>query len=486
MKVAIVVAPARYWRWQRALADRLGLRHAVSVFAGGDIGEIPPLVRALLAIERRVFKTPADVALEPGPAAACGGVEGFDLVIDLSGGPARAGALRLLYDGAADEAFLWGRLLRKQPPMIAVARDDQTLAASYAAIEDDLVLARSLRFAFSRAALLIERAVEIVEGARRKAPVPDPAPHAPQRYSDSLIAPFVLARAVAAVQALSRKRGHWVTAWRRGGGPFAVASADGAFIADPFLVSCGGEDFLFAEALVDGGPKGRIVAARLPKETQSVHFEHVLTEAHHLSYPHVFEHDGAMFMMPETAQAGKLSVYRATDFPLRWEKHADVMDNAHVADATIVQRDDCFYLYCTLVPQSGSSWDELSIFHGPSVFGPWTPHALNPVKSDARGSRMGGRFRIAGDRLLRPAQDCSTGYGAKLAWYDVTELTPETFAERRIGEWDPKLFGDFMGLHTYDAYGDVEVLDIKMDRPRRALPQPRIVGGDEIRVPDAH
>lgn len=484
MKVAIVVAPARYWRWQRLLADRLGARHAVSVVADGDARGLPPLLRALLAMERRVFKAPADVTLEPAPAAVA--LEGFDLVIDLSGDQARPGALRLLYDGEADEAFLWGRLLRKEAPMIAVARDGETLAASYAAIEDDLVLARGLRFAFARAALLIERAVEIVEGARRKAPLPDPAPHAPRPYTDALIVPFVFARAVAAVQALSRKRGHWVTAWRRGGGRFAIASADGAFMADPFVVSRDGEDFLFAEALVDGGPKGRIVVTRLPKQTQSVVFEHVLTEAHHLSYPHVFEHDGEMFMMPETAQAGKLSVYRAVDFPLRWEKHSDVMTDAHVADATIVQRGDRFYMFCTLVPQSGSSWDELSIFHGPSVFGPWSPHALNPVKSDARGSRMGGRFRIVGDRLLRPAQDCSTGYGAKLAWYEVTALTPDTFTERRIGEWDPKVFGDFTGLHTYDALGDVEALDIKMDRPRRALPQPLIVGGDEIRVPDAH
>lgn len=485
MKVAILVAPARYWRWQRLLADRLGARHAVSVFACGDAGGVPPLMRALLAMERRVFKAPADVALEPAPAEATT-LEGFDLVIDLSGGPARPGALRLLYDGEADEAFLWGRLLRKQPPMIAVARDGETLAASYAAIEDDLVLARGLRFAFARAALLIERAVEIVEGVRHKAPLPDPAPHVPQPYKDALIAPFAFARVVAGARALSRKRGHWVTAWRRGGGPFAIASADGAFVADPFVVSRGGEDFLFAEALVDGGPKGHIVVARLPAQTQSVLFEHVLTEAHHLSYPHVFEHDGEMFMMPETAQAGKLSIYRAVDFPTRWEKHCDVIDDARVVDATIVQRADRFYLFCTLVPPNGSSWDELSIFHGPSVFGPWTPHALNPVKSDVRGSRMGGRFRIIRDRLLRPAQDCSTGYGAKLAWYEVTTLTPDTCTERRIGEWDPKVFGDFTGLHTYDAHGDIEVLDIKMDRPRRALPQPLIVGGDEIRVPDAH
>jgi hypothetical protein len=484
MKVAIVVAPARYWRWQRLLADRLGARHAVSVFDGGDARGLPAMLRALLAVERRVFKAPADVALEVAPVAEMGALQSFDLVIDLSGGAARPGALRLLFDGEADEQFLWGRLLRKQLPLISVQRDGVPLAASLAAIEDQLVFARGLRFAFSRASHLIERAVEIVAGERQIAPMPEPAHGSPVAYSFGALLGFAWARGVAILQSFVRKRGYWIIAWRRKDGDYVNADARGRFIADPFLVSHEGRAFMFAEVIEREGAKGHIVVAPLPERAGALQFEDALIEPHHLSYPFVFEHDGEMFMMPEGGASGKLSIYRASSFPTGWTHDRDVM-KARAFDATIIERDGRFWLFCTIA-SSGSTWDELSIFHGPSMFGPWTPHTLNPVKSDARGARMGGRFRIVGDHLLRPAQDCSAGYGAKLAWYEVTTLTPDAFAERRLEDWAPDAFGAFTGIHTYDALGDVEVVDLKMDRPRRGAPAPRFSIGHKMKVPDAH
>lgn len=491
MKIAVLVAPRRYWRWQRTLIEHLQhLKHEVIVVPHGG-ARAPLVVEALLELEHWIFKGPR-VVVTPAPAPAKFNASAFDLVIDLSGmGEKIPGALTLHYDGACAEEALWGRLLCKQSPLISVVRYNangaaETMAASYAAIEDKLVLSRGIRMAAARAALLIERAIEIAHGNRSAPPVPGAGHAHPVFFSHAALLAFVWARCQAAVESLFRKRGHWITAWRRGQGDFVSVTRDGAFMADPFVVSHKGADYLFAEALIAGGPKGRIVAGRLPETTQAVELEPVLTEAHHLSFPFVFEHEGEMFMMPEAGTSGNLTLYKAIDFPARWEKYRDVMEHVRAFDPAIVEHEGRYWLFCTIAPSLGSTWDELSIFHGLSPFGPWSPHALNPVKSDVRGARMAGRFHRMNGRLLRPAQDCEHGYGAKLAWYDVMELTPDTFVERRIGEWDPAMFGDFNGLHTYDGLNDVQVIDLKMDRPRRGAVRPLIVGGRELKVPDAH
>ena len=43
-----------------------------------------------------------------------------------------------------------------------------------------------------------------------------------------------------------------------------------------------------------------------------------LERDYHFSYPMVFEHDGDVFMVPESALNGTVELYRATRFPHEW------------------------------------------------------------------------------------------------------------------------------------------------------------------------
>ena len=40
----------------------------------------------------------------------------------------------------------------------------------------------------------------------------------------------------------------------------------------------------------------------------------------HTSYPYVVIDDGAIYCVPETHQAREIALYRATSFPVTWEK----------------------------------------------------------------------------------------------------------------------------------------------------------------------
>ena len=46
----------------------------------------------------------------------------------------------------------------------------------------------------------------------------------------------------------------------------------------------------------------------------------------HLSYPYVFAHAGAWYMVPESAQDRRVALYRALDVPYEWERVATLID----------------------------------------------------------------------------------------------------------------------------------------------------------------
>jgi hypothetical protein len=65
---------------------------------------------------------------------------------------------------------------------------------------------------------------------------------------------------------------------------------------------------------------------------------------------------------------------------------------------------------------------------------------------------------------LRPAQDCSQGYGGALSWCRITDLTTKTFHEEVVERWSPP--DGYRGLHTFTRAGDWEAIDLQRRRWR--------------------
>jgi hypothetical protein len=87
------------------------------------------------------------------------------------------------------------------------------------------------------------------------------------------------------------------------------------------------------------------------------------------------------------------------------------------------------------------------------------PHAANPVKTDVRSSRPGGTPFVHNGKLYRPAQDCSTDYGAAIVIHEVTLLTPTEFSEREVRRISPQQsWACNKGLHTLSVLNENETL----------------------------
>ncbi|PKU24059.1 hypothetical protein [Telmatospirillum siberiense] len=260
----------------------------------------------------------------------------------------------------------------------------------------------------------------------------------------------------------------WSIGLYAGPGPLAVAPLPGlagtvmtrdqvsdvpaAFVADPFLIRHGGLWHLFFEVLHHGRRMGEVGWAHSPDAIAWTYGGIVLREPFHLSYPCVFDHGPAVYMVPETLGAGAVRLYRANPFPARWVHVADLVKGS-LADPTPFLFDGCWWMFGCPAP---SSHDMLTLFCADDLFGPWHEHPASPlIVGDRTRARPAGRVVAWEGGLYRFAQDCARRYGGGVRAFSVTRLTRTAYAEEEISGspileasgagWNGK------GMHHIDA-----------------------------------
>ncbi len=219
-----------------------------------------------------------------------------------------------------------------------------------------------------------------------------------------------------------------------------VTPPPGRGYADPFPLERNGRAWVFFEDFgYAGRRRGRISVAELDAQGRLGEVATALERPYHLSYPYVFEWRGEAWMLPETSENRSLELYRAVDFPGRWELEKVIFENVVAVDATLLEHAERWWMFVNRSVAGGGQDDELFVYWSESPVGEWTPLRDNPVVSDVRRARPAGRpFRVDGD-LIRPAQDGSCDYGYAIALNRVEVLTEseyrETLFERFTPDW---------------------------------------------------
>jgi hypothetical protein len=238
---------------------------------------------------------------------------------------------------------------------------------------------------------------------------------------------------------------------------FPLAGRD-VFLADPFGVARGGKVHALCEEFSYRASKGRISAVEWSARGFSGAPAEAIRLPVHASYPCLVEDQGEVWCIPETSQAGEIALFRAVEFPRRWEKVVTLLQGFAGLDPTVFQHAGRWWLMAT---ERGPEEDAaLRLWHAADLRGPWTPHARNPVKTDVRSARPGGLPFVHEGALYRPAQDCSRSYGWRVVIQRVTALTPSTFAEEPVAVLEPSPGSAFpLGRHTLTPVGDMVLLD---------------------------
>lgn len=233
------------------------------------------------------------------------------------------------------------------------------------------------------------------------------------------------------------------------------------YLADPCVVVRDERAYVFCEEYRRGANIGAVSVSEIGERGAHA-LRAAIEEPHHLSYPHIFEHGGQTYCVPESGGIRKVCLYRCVEFPDRWEYVHTLIDGFDAADSTIVAYGGRWWLFCTSSEAAAKGfYSHLYVWHAADLFGTWTQHVRNPVKIDARSSRPAGPFFVHEGRLYRPAQDCSRSYGGAVQINRVDKLSETEFEESVVGIIRPPRSKYTRGLHTLSAAGDVCVVDVE-------------------------
>ncbi|WP_237154263.1 glucosamine inositolphosphorylceramide transferase family protein [Oryzibacter oryziterrae] len=487
MHITFVLDPQRISLWQ---AEAIGhaLKHpgwsGSILFRAGP--KRPTGLDLVYRLEEMIYGLPEDRPLAPVERESLAHLPDItsrpdlkaDLMVDLVGtGPVR-NSLRLTCARQPVELGAADAILAGTTPILtltAFADGEGTDLADWPiGVEAPDVLARGVGTVLGRALQLIDLALEQVANgtAARDIALPSGmgAVRVHARAPLGLFLGALSRRITARLLKRSQERARWMTGWRVNetaanalpvikGGRFHLLPDDGKrFYADPFPVTWQGRSFLFVEDYPYATGRGVISAVELGPDGPVGTPEPVLEQACHLSYPFLFEHQDTLYMVPETSGRRSVELWRAIEFPGRWEQVATLIDDIDLGDATLVERADGWYLLGAVRERWCSSWDALEVWQAPSLLGPWRRVGPGPVMVDVHTARPAGRVLTIGGRLLRPFQSSSGGYGAAMGFAEIDRMDASGYGETVKIRLNPA--APLKGLHTYNRSAGFEAIDV--------------------------
>jgi hypothetical protein len=129
-----------------------------------------------------------------------------------------------------------------------------------------------------------------------------------------------------------------------------------------------------------------------------------------------------------------------------------------ILDASVIEHAGRWWMFATRNDRGGNQ--NLHVWHAPDLFGPWTPHAGNPVKTDARSSRPGGTPFVADGHVYRPSQDDSPSVRRRPDPELGGRPDPGSLCRAGVAVVQPPPGSAYPdGLHTLSAAGALTLVD---------------------------
>jgi hypothetical protein len=482
VSIVVRVNPNRIRRWHIDLQKCLQIETGQDAyFVYGDEADYPRSLELLLSLEEVIYRTvgPSSIDPVPRPMTETPSQHDPEAIIDLTQNCnellTQPNTLTPVFDGTAGEDALLGALIDGRVPVLEILAGPSREVVGRVVLALDEV--HSVRERFECVVAQLRRLlIKVLSTPRRTiTPVDHHTPSSSRptlssiaRYSARLVSSSALKRAYQ----LCLFSPHWRVGWRfvddgdvweshsLAGQPWNdIADPGFRFYADPFPYTFGGKTFVFVEEFDHRQGKGTIAAIPFDEKGQTGPAISVLSEPWHLSYPFVFEYRGGVWMVPESSEAKKISLYRADPFPSRWTREIDLVSDIDAHDASLVQFAGKWWIFATVRNPLGGAMDSLSIFFADELFGPWSAHPLNPVLIDAGGARQAGQFLQRGGKLWRPVQDCRGGYGRGLGLAEVRTLSEYDFDQVVHTVLRPNANWPGRRLHTLNRFGRLECID---------------------------
>lgn len=196
-------------------------------------------------------------------------------------------------------------------------------------------------------------------------------------------------------------------------------------MADPFLYVRDDTLYLFYEKQIYWKP----ATIEMTCTTDLYHWSKpitVLQEDFHLSYPFVFKHNGAVFMIPETHKIKEIRLYKANKTLTHFAYYKTLIkDNRVFVDSSLYFDSDKIYLFTTSI----DSELNLRLYISDDIEGPYIEHIKSPIAHGFQYGRNGGGVISIDNQPYRINQNCLSSYGENLNVFRIEDITPDSYKE---------------------------------------------------------
>lgn len=233
------------------------------------------------------------------------------------------------------------------------------------------------------------------------------------------------------------------------------------FIADPFILeSFNGTTKVIYEEFSTDTNYGNISLLTLDKDLKEVRRKVLLDTKSHLSFPFIFSENGRFYIIPESVQSGRLSIYEYD--PSSETMHfLDHLLPYALYDPIIFKKNNKYWLFGAIFENRVDY--KMHIFYSDKITGPYVSHPANPVKNGLDGVRGAGNIIEVDNELYRPAQNCANSYGESMTINRIIKLDEKNYAEEyyMLIKPDEKEFrkNQIFKIHTLNISGDLIVVD---------------------------
>lgn len=232
------------------------------------------------------------------------------------------------------------------------------------------------------------------------------------------------------------------------------------FWADPFVIFRDKKHYIFFEEFLYAKNKGHISFMEIDIDGNYSKPKKILEKPYHLSYPHIFSFESSMFMIPETFVNNSIELYRCEDFPSRWTLEKKLLKGNFV-NSNIIFHNEKFWLLTGKKFINLPYVDQTELYYSNSLDDEWKYHPSNPVISNFDWAQNAGKIFQLNDKLIRPSQTFSKGYGHSIILHEIQNLSTEQFSLKEFKKLEPNWDNDYIGIHTLNHSKGLTVIDVK-------------------------
>ena len=232
--------------------------------------------------------------------------------------------------------------------------------------------------------------------------------------------------------------------------------------ADPFCIKKDDKYYIFCEMLDSFSGYGSIGVFEYSNGLLS-RIRQVLKEPFHLSYPNVFFYKDNYYMIPETAESNQIRLYKATEFPYKWELDTVLLTGLKIVDSTILTVGSKKYLFTYDLTDKAS---KLRIYYFDIDNKKLQKMDHNILIDIDKQMRSAGNFIYCDDNaIIRPSQYNKEHYGDKIVFNRVEKMPDKGYSETTVADISLSHIltsskRKFTRIHTINRDGDMEVVDL--------------------------